>query len=345
MISLRIPAASAALFVISACTSSFGPLEQTSRMDGSFAVPVMHGDGGETLDITQPHDPETPLPELVVKSGQSIPIAAKRWEFSRLEIQEGGYLVVESGTGEPLHLVIKGPARIAGQLVAKRMRSGEKQLTVAVPGQPPLTLNYKENNRGGAGGNGGSTVSVQGGRGAAGSVEGGGGGGAGGGHHIDRLGQRRHPGASAQDTRGAQGGPNECGRTGGNGAERSEWADGGVIQLTVFGEFDGTGGTIDVSGLPGAPGVNGGTGSYPQLNYGCQGAAGGGGGGGPGGQGGYVVGYLAGPILGYPRVQTQGGAGGKGGASPGDMSGQVGGKGQNGASGAVFWFTPSAPTN
>lgn len=281
------------------------------------------------------------LPELVVKAGTSYPIAAQRWEYRRVEIHEGATLAVQPGGSNVLHLVVRGPMILKGTIVAERFSSDDRQVTVAVPGRPPLTLEYASTNKGGAGGNGGSAAGVQSGTGAAGSLEYGGGGGAGGGRFADATGVKRYPGASAQGERGAQGGPGDCGRSGGNAGMRSNLGNGGIVYLEVHGDFDGSNGRIQASGARGENGADGGTGYFPNSSYGCQSGAGGGGGGAPGGHGGFVVGYVSGNVVAYPQVISSGGEGGNGGASPGHFPGAAGGKGQRGKSGNAYWFTPT----
>lgn len=285
---------------------------------------------------------EPQLPELVVKSGQTIRLSAQRYEYSRVTIERDGVVEVMPG-GDALHLVVRGPVKVAGTILARGFSSQERQVTLAVPGRAPLTLPYRNANRGGAGGDGGAAAGVPSGRGARGDLDTGGGGGSGGGRWQDALGTKLYPGRDATDDRGAQGGP-QCGGRGGNAGGRSEAGNGGVVYLEVYGDFDGTDGRIDVSGQPGARGADGQHDQFPSSSYGCQGGAGGGGGGGPGGQGGFVVGYVQGVIAGYPSTVTVGGSGGAGGASPSshDFGGGAGGRGQAGASGAVYWFGAQA---
>lgn len=278
------------------------------------------------------------LPELVIAPGDTLSLPAQRYEYARVVIGEGATLVVAAG-GDALHLVVRGPMRLAGTIRAKGFSSQERQVALAVPGRPPQMLGYRNANRGGAGGDGGAAAGVNGGRGAQASDDIGGGGGSGGGRFADATGVRRYPGRDATDNRGAQGGPN-CGGRGGNAGERPTAGNGGIVFLEVHGDFDGSGGRIDVSGSPGGRGGDGERDRFPSSSYGCQGGAGGGGGGGPGGQGGFVVGYVAGTVAGYPQTVTIGGQGGEGGASPAthNFGGTPGGRGRPGASGAVFWY-------
>lgn len=285
------------------------------------------------------------LPALIVSPGETKQLAAQRYEFSSVEIKSGGTLLVSPG-GDMLHLVVRGPVRLQGSIVARGFGSDERQVFINIKDQPPLTIAYRNTNRAGPGGDGGSGADVSGGRGTAGDSDEGGGGGAGGGRHQDATGTRKWPGQNAAGSRGGAAGPMNCGGRGGSGVRRGENANGGIVFLEVFGDFDGTGGVIDVSGIPGDRGADGQPTQFPTSSYGCQGGAGGGGGGAPGGQGGSVVGYVTGSIAGYPQAKTAGGRGGEGGASPGNTDrfrGQPGGRGQTGAGGAAYWCTPARP--
>jgi hypothetical protein len=281
---------------------------------------------------------DTALPELVVKAGQTMPLAAQRYEYSRVVIEHDAVLEVTPG-GDALHLVVRGPMTLAGTIRARGFSAQERQVTLAVPGHSPATLNYRNTNRGGFGGDGGAAAGVNGGRGAAGTGDEGGGGGSGGGRFQDATGTKLYPGKNAIGSQGAQGGPN-CGGRGGDAGGRPISGNGGIVYLEVYGDLDGNSGRIDVSGSPGERGGDGQHDVFPSSSYGCQGGAGGGGGGGPGGQGGYVVGYVKGNVTAYPQTITVGGSGGVGGASPSthNFGGGAGGRGQPGASGAVYWY-------
>jgi hypothetical protein len=173
----------------------------------------------------------------------------------------------------------------------------------------------------------------------------GGGGGSGGGRFQQAVKPYLidYKGLNASDQRGANSPGAGCGAMGGNGARRADYANGGIVFLEVYGAFDGTNGSIDVSGSDGAGGRPGARSSFPNSSYGCQSGGGGGGGGAPGGQGGYVIGYFAGDIIAYPNVRTNGGRGGAGGSAPGDqgMTGTAGSEGENGRSGKVMFFKKS----
>ncbi|HYH97809.1 hypothetical protein [Hyalangium sp.] len=288
----------------------------------------------------QPAGTTAALPDLIVPAGKTHRLAAQRWEFGRVEIGEGATLQVAPGSMDMFHLVVRGPLILKGSIVAEEFTSEARQVTVNVPGQPPLVLAYKNTNRAGAGGFGGSGGGNGGGPGAAGTFEVGGGGGGGGGRFQDATGVKNYTGKAAQGERGGAPGPGMCGMNGGDGAWRDEHANGGVVYLEVHGDFDGTGGAILTQGKNGKAGNAGGKASSPNSSYGCQSGAGGGGGGGPGGHGGYVVGYIKGRVVAYPRTVTTGGRGGEGGASPGpsNMVGTPGSRGQSGNSGSVFWY-------
>lgn len=280
------------------------------------------------------------LPDLIVLEGKKHTIPAQRWEFSRVEVQKGATLIVTPGSNDVLHLVVRGSFILNGTILAEGFSSEERQITLNVPGRPPVSLSYTNTNKGGRGGNGGQGGGNIGGVGATGGVDFGGGGGGGGGRFADATGVRNFTGTAGQDDRGGPAG--RCGRVGGDGALRSNLGNGGAIYLEIYGDFDGREGLIKVTGSPGNKGADGGRGVGAGSPYGCQHGAGGGGGGAPGGQGGFVVVYFTGRVLtDYPQVLTSGGTGGAGGLSPADgpvRAGTPGTAGQRGKSGQVFWF-------
>lgn len=282
---------------------------------------------------------DEPLPPLLVESGKTKIISAQRYEFSKVEIQKDARLVVKSGAAM-LHLVVKGPMKLYGVIEARSFNSDERQVTLAIAGQQtPLQLEFRNTNRGGNGGHGGAGAVNVGGQGAVGNSDAGGGGGGGGGRELRPLKDYLGKPASGEVGGGWAGGG--CGAMGGNGARRSVNGNGGIVFLEVAGDFDGSGGTIDVRGDIGPRGSDGGLPQFPPMaGAGCIGGGGGGGGGAPGGQGGYVVAYVDGSIAAYPATETAGGDGGDGGAAKqeGDRSGSQGTKGQRGASGRAFWF-------
>ena len=102
------------------------------------------------------------------------------------------------------------------------------------------------------------------------------------------------------------------GGAGGNG--------GGAVIIICTGTFDGTGGTIDVSGSNGSNGGNASSAGYP------------GGGGGGGGAGGTVVIAYGGSYT-APTFDVSGGSGGNGGAEDAATSNRIGGGEGSGGSG------------
>lgn len=330
----------AVMFIVSSCVP---PPVQPARPNDAATTPDA---------VPAPREP-TPavavaaLPELIVPANEARDIAASRWEYSRVHIGAGATLRVTGGSKDALHLVVRGPFVLHGKIVARESNSEARQVTLAIPKKPPVVLTYQTQNRGGTGGSGGAGGGVAGGTGAAGSVDGGGGGASGGGRFQQRPRPyvQLFPGRNASGIEGAPWSGANCGSPGGRGGERSVNGAGGVVYLEVYGDFDAANGVVDVAGSTGSPGANGGAAFFPNSSYGCQSGGGGGGGGGAGGQGGFVVGYIAGNIVAYPRVETAGGSGGAGGlgVGPSHMIGGAGTRGQSGSSGTVAWYQAETP--
>jgi hypothetical protein len=274
-----------------------------------------------------------PLPDLIVKRDENRTIPAQRWEFRNVLIEPGGVLTVTKGASDILHLIVRGSFVVHGRIVAEQFDSRERQVSLDVPDHPGFTIRYSNSNNGGFGGYGAGVRTVGGGAGAEGSADFGGGGG-GGGVWIYGPPRFEAPGGTA---RGPQGGiPPPNGTAGGNGARRSNQANGGIVFLDIDGDFDGTGGNIRLMGSDGPPGADGLPGAGASTYY-NQGASGGGGGA-PGGHGGFLVAFIRGRIVAYPTVDISGGHGGRGGRAT--NSAAAGGDGEPGPSGAVYWFTP-----
>lgn len=336
--------ASATVALLSGCMSNNDLSHDRSEPEAKSVVaeaplPMMIG-------TQAPPDPQPPvtgapppltaatqIPALNVQTGQTHRLPAQRWEFASINIEQGATLIVETGGGYVLHLIVHGPMTLRGRIIARDFNTEERQLTLGVQGSPPITVAYSNRNRGGNGGNGQNQHTGRGGRGARGTTEFGGGGGSGAEYMTGKPTQWVRDGADAGDDRGAP--PvGICGGNGGSGAVRAQHGNGGAIILEVAGPFDGFGGTIDLSGSRGASGQPG-TGRTLNSTH-CGIGSGGGGGGGPGGQGGFLVARLAGGSNGYPEVNVTGGKGGPGGGP----TGSPGSAGEPGASGAVHWIVP-----
>lgn len=267
------------------------------------------------------------LPELFVPAGGQAEADARRYEFSRVTIEEGGYVSLRFNAREALQFVVEGDMVLNGEIYLWNSASEERERNVIFPDGTQVIFAYRNNNRGGDGGTGQEwsprpSVSGRGGRGARGTTRAGGGGG-GGGSATFRDGhgggwERPTNGENANDDRGAFGGP-PGGGTGGDGAERDAYKTGGMLYLRVNGDFDGSGGKIFGNGNNGR---NGGDGTLPQSGT----SFGGGGGGGPGGNGGFVAIYVSGQVASWPGTDLRGGEGGNGGNPNG-------GRGEDGASG------------
>jgi hypothetical protein len=259
-----------------------------------------------------------------------VTLPAQRWEYDRVEIQQNAKLKVAPGGLSPFDLVVRGNMILRGTIEATNFDTDEITHEGGGPDGNPIRIEFKNDNRGGSGGSGSGINAQMGGAGATGTTSYGGGGGGG---AVWWSGRSPPPfarnGISASDERGAEPLP-ICGRRGGDGGRRAATGNGGFILFRIAGDFDGSGGVIDLRGSAGIPGRNGELGGAPGWDD-CQRGGGGGGGGGPGAQGGYLLAGIKGRIIGYPTVMVNGGAGGAGGSPNGRA-------GEPGRSGAARWF-------
>lgn len=280
------------------------------------------------------------VPPLIVEANRQLLLPAQRHEFSRVEIKQGGQLVVEGGSDGVFHVICHGDFILRGAIVARGFSSTERSHVFKIPSQTePVEVVFQNTNKGGRGGNGGTGGVNTGGAGAAGTTEYGGGGGGGGGYRNAKPKPIHWQGTNAQEHVGGQAGQ-YCGCAGGNGGMRNPNGNGGVIFLNVAGDFDGTEGSVFAEGAPGdkaadgGPPVGSGSGAYKPVN-----GAGGGGGGAPGGHGGFLIVYVAGTIVEYPQPRLNAGPPGPFGRSVGSKLGTDGLPGQPGNGGRAFWFS------
>ena len=273
------------------------------------------------------------LPDLLVKQGEVVEIPAQRWVYSKVDIQPGAILKVTESSAGMLELIAQKDFILHGRIIAQDWSSDDTNFNLVLPNSKTVPIVIRSTNKGGDGGNGGGAGFALGGRGAKGAPGYGGGGGSGGVYVTYPGAPRRVDGKDATDERGAPKVYGGCGSDGSYGGVRSEHANGGVIYLEVHGSFDGTGGVIDVLGTQGKNGIAAIAGNGGGK---CWTGSGGPGGGGPGGQGGIVVGYLAGKVINYPKVNTDAGQGGAPGKTVQDSTQAT--VGERGKAGWVKWF-------
>lgn len=203
---------------------------------------------------------------LIVPSGAVVELPAQRWDYDQVEIQKRRCVKGDAGGTNVLDLHVRGSLILHGTIEARDFDTMEQAHTGTAPDGTPIRLEFRNRNRGGAGGDGGNSSAQLGGRGAQGTVGAGGGGGGG---AVDFRGVPRivANGIAAIDERGAPSLP-VCGRAGGDAGRRTAVGNGGVVILRVQGDFDGSGGIVDVRGSDGAAGSRG----YPRTwsGYGCQ---------------------------------------------------------------------------
>ncbi len=270
-------------------------------------------------------------PELIIPSNTRKVLPAQTHIFSKIIIEPGAVLEIEENSSNWCILFSKGDVTLNGQIVFKNFASGLGGVTAISPSGRTLSHEHKERNRGGAGGNGGLTQgpSPTPGKGSPGTSAYGGGGGSGCGYI--KQGNQKFPGNDAnEETGGAR--PTGRGGKGGDGVRRGN-TNGGLLLIYSSGNFDGSGGLVDLSGSNGNPGSGGGLGDGDYNRSG----SGGGGGGEPGGEGGCFILEVKGNSNNYPEVRVNGGLGGQPGKAGNSISfsGQDGKAGEKGLSGKI----------
>jgi hypothetical protein len=285
---------------------------------------------------------ETNHLDLVVKSGETLELSNRTYQYKNVLIESGGKIVITQQSTRWFILWASGNVIIAGKILGRYFRTGLRTVSDKTPDGRTITHEYKNESRGGAGGNGGIAFggtpgSRSGGRGAEGTTDAGGGGGSGGGIYIAGPGTRLGGhGQDATNWRGAPLAQDGIGNQGGDGGRIEPNANGGLIFIYAGGEFIGTGGNIVVVGSPGVNGQSGGRGV--DSNRGYRGG-GGGGGGAPGGEGGHVI-IVAGNLTSECKVEVSGGGGGPGGLGGKPEHGATSAyAGENGSAGVVDWLT------
>lgn len=268
-------------------------------------------------------------PELVVRTGQSKTISARRHRFSRVIVERGGELLVPPRSRNWLILVVSGDVELRGNIVYRGCVATEGGKTFQLPDGSNLSFSHPRTSLGGHGGDGGHWGRVSAarpGKGGVGSQSYGGGGGGGGGAITFRNKQY----VNGEDARTFIGGK-QYGLAGDGGRLKSN-AHGGMICIYCpNGHFDGQSGTVDLRGSDGASGGN-------ARSAGDESLCGGGGGGAPGGDGGYLY-VKAREILAERLVRLEPGKGGNPGKkNPLAPSGSDGYRGDDGSYGFVDYF-------
>lgn len=287
------------------------------------------------------------LPQLNIVSGQTVNLPARTYQYSRIDIQSGGTLIIDENSQAWCILYCTGNVKIQGSIVFHKFYSVRNEIIGKTPNGELLKYKFSMLNIGGNGGYGGEAITrglgkANGGNGDDGNTEYGGGGGSGG--ASDGYPNPNYL-AKGNDANGRNGGRRQL-RTdgeGGDGADKEQYSNGGLLFIYCNGDFDGTNGEIHLEGEIGKNG-NDGIEGQPAGGGGSSGG-GGGGGGAPGGEGGRLFVRVKGNYVSYPNVFVQGGQGGQGGTGKNTVKGPqyipplLGGKngknGENGASGLV----------
>ncbi len=289
------------------------------------------------------------LPQLNIAAGQTLNLPARTYQYSSINIQAGGKLIIDENSQTWCILYCTGNVTIHGSIVFHKFYSTIDAINSVTPNGETLTYSYRLQNLGGNGGYGGecSTSGIPnrglGGAGANGTSTYGGGAGSGGASN----GYPNMRQLNGNNANGNFGGRRQLALDGdgGNGGMRGQYSNGGLLYIYCQGNFDGANGEIHMEGEDGENGMNG----IDGKTYGGGRAGGGGGGGGaPGGEGGKLTIRTRGSYLNYPIVFLQGGKGGQGGVgknndranefTPPLRGGENGQNGQNGASGAVDYL-------
>ena len=289
------------------------------------------------------------LPQLIIVAGQTVNLPARTYQYSNINIQTGGKLIIDESSQTWCILFCTGNVQIHGEIIFHKFYSTRDAVNAITPNGEPLAYSFKMLNLGGNGGYGGECATSGiptrgiGGSGSAGTLEYGGGGGAG-------AASRGYPNryqANGSNANGNSGGRRQLATDGdgGNGEVRGQYGNGGLLFIFCQNDFDGTNGEIH---LEGEDGVNGIDGIDGQSSFGADAGGGGGGGGAPGGEGGKFTVRTKGNYVSYPIVYVQGGQGGKGGKgknnpranlfTPPLRGGDNGQDGHNGASGVVDYL-------
>ncbi|WP_299592808.1 hypothetical protein [uncultured Tateyamaria sp.] len=264
-------------------------------------------------------------PKLIIRSGESKEITARRRRFSEIYVESGGQLIVPPRSRNWLLLIVSGNVTIRGSIVYRQCVASETGRTINLPNGEKLLFKHPRTSLGGFGGNGavnGLSGPVRGGRGAQGTNEYGGGGG--GGARSFNNGR-----VNGEDANGFIAGQQIY--PGGDGGRINSGSHGGMICIYCpDGEFNGKQGGIDLRGSNGRAGKD----AKMQTRNDC----GGGGGGSPGGDGGHLY-VVAKQIVSEPRIFLQpgtGGAPGKGAkGANNDHAGSNGYEGDHGSFGFV----------
>ncbi len=212
--------------------------------------------------------------DLVVASGSTRSLPARRWRLRNLIIETGARLIGSTNAQTWLLFEATGTIEINGKLEFRAFSSERRNFSTRTSSGRDLDHAFSMSNLGGNGGRGRDTGGAPGGAGAPGTRDYGGGGGGGGTRWASG---NRFPGDAASGSTGG----NSKSSKGGNGGKRGPFSNGGLLYLSaeqILGN-----GSIDVTGLPGASGEMGDQGAT-QFN-----GAGGSGGGAPGGEGGVVI--------------------------------------------------------
>jgi hypothetical protein len=289
------------------------------------------------------------LPPLTILAGQTVNLPARTYQYSSINIQSGGTLVIDENSQTWCVLYCTGNVTIHGSIIFRKFYSTRDAISAVSPNGDVLTYTFKMQNNGGNGGYGGECATSAiptrgiGGTGANGTVDNGGGGGAG-------AASRGYPNryqANGSNANGSNGGRRQLTTDGdgGNGGVRLQYGNGGLLYIFCLGNFDGASGEIH---LEGENGPNGTDGIEGESGFGSNSGGGGGGGGAPGGEGGKFSVRTKGNYTAYPTVYVQGGKGGQGGQGKNNVrandfipplrGGDGGQNGQSGASGIVDYL-------
>lgn len=254
--------------------------------------------------------PTGQMGDLIVRGGEvSTFVPGITYDYRSITVETGGTLEVQPDTGWTI-IGTTGDLVLRGKIIARnRLEFGGTFHAVALDGIVLDAVITQQS--GGAGGNPGDcglthvlprymgyggppSSSPTAGNGGGGGVYGPGNGGPGNGtnggaggtsqhyNNVDEIGQGG-TGASGFAGNGADGQPADgtnklVQHFGGGGGGGTRGRNGGLLYLHVGGKFDGSGGTIDLSGENGGNGGNGGGGRYAYSASGGGGGAGGAGG-------------------------------------------------------------------
>ncbi|MBL7725034.1 MAG: hypothetical protein JNK27_12845 [Chitinophagaceae bacterium] len=255
-----------------------------------------------------------PTPKLIIRAGELKTMPAQTHLFSEISIENGGNLRILGNSSQWCILHCTGDVTINGIIEFIRFKSGNNSYATTSPDGTALAHTYNQNNKGGDGGKGGNSRCnfniLGGGEGASGTHEYGGGGGAGGIFFEPYSNCKNQKGNDANKDKGGLS-INKEGK-GGDGWKRDPYSNGGLLFIFCGNNFDGTNGSIVLTGLDGEDGKDGSKNRH-QVRGDRYDGCGGGGGGQPGGLGGVCIIRVGGTILNYPTINVKGGYGGDGG--------------------------------